>query len=292
MKLAMFHEGGRDRLGVVEADAIIDVTADLPALSPDLADWLPGQDTSWRLLALLARESRARLPLSAVRLLPPLRRPSAFLAIGGNYASHLREIARLNVSVGEHQIWFNKQASCITGPFDDLIIPPGMSTLDYEVELAVVIGRRCRNVRARDAIHYIAGYTVCNDASIRERHHRSPTITLAKSFDSLGPLGPWLVTADEIADPHALQIRTWVNGELRQDGNTAEMRFNIFDQIEELSSAMTLEPGDVLATGTPAGIGAARQPPLFLAPGDVVRMHIEGIGDIRNRVVAAPPAQA
>ncbi|WP_088142668.1 fumarylacetoacetate hydrolase family protein [Achromobacter xylosoxidans] len=292
MKLAMFHEGGRDRLGVVEADAIIDVTADLPALSPDLADWLPGQGTSWRLLALLARESRARLPLSAVRLLPPLRRPSAFLAIGGNYASHLREIARLNVSVGEHQIWFNKQASCITGPFDDLIIPPGMSTLDYEVELAVVIGRRCRNVRARDAIHYIAGYTVCNDASIRERHHRSPTITLAKSFDSLGPLGPWLVTADEIADPHALQVRTWVNGELRQDGNTAEMRFNIFDQIEELSSAMTLEPGDVLATGTPAGIGAARQPPLFLAPGDVVRMHIEGIGDIRNRVVAAPSAQA
>ena len=136
-----------------------------------------------------------------------------------------------------------------------------MSTLDYEVELAVVIGRRCRNVRARDAIDYIAGYTICNDASIRERHHRSPTITLAKSFDSLGPLGPWLVTADEIADPHALRVRTWVNGELRQDGNTAEMRFNIFEQIEELSSAMTLEPGDVLATGTPAGIGAARQPP-------------------------------
>lgn len=167
-----------------------------------------------------------------------------------------------------------------------------MSTLDYEVELAVVIGRRCRNVPARDAIDYIAGYTICNDASIRERHHRSPTITLAKSFDSLGPLGPWLVTADEIADPHALRVRTWVNGELRQDGNTAEMRFNIFEQIEELSSAMTLEPGDVLATGTPAGIGAARQPPLFLAPGDVVRMRIEGIGDIENRVVAAQSAGA
>ena len=123
MKLAMFREGGRDRLGVVEADTVIDVTAGLPALSADLADWLPGQGTSWRMLALLAREATARLPLSAVRLLPPLRRPSAFLAIGGNYASHLREIAHLNVSAGEHQIWFNKQASCITGPFDELVIP-------------------------------------------------------------------------------------------------------------------------------------------------------------------------
>ncbi|WZB72926.1 fumarylacetoacetate hydrolase family protein [Achromobacter xylosoxidans] len=124
---------------MVEADRVIDVTAGLPALSADLADWLPGQGTSWRMLALLAREASARLPLSAVRLLPPLRRPSAFLAIGGNYASHLREIAHLNVSAGEHQIWFNKQASCIAGPFDELVIPPGMSTLDYEVELAVVI---------------------------------------------------------------------------------------------------------------------------------------------------------
>ncbi|MDN7877286.1 fumarylacetoacetate hydrolase family protein [Burkholderia aenigmatica] len=291
MRLAMFREGGTDRIGVVEADTVIDVTAGLPALSTELADWLPGLGTSWRMLALLARESTARLPLSAVRLLPPVRRPSTFLAIGGNYASHLREIAHLNVSVGEHQIWFNKQVSCITGPFDELIVPAGMSTLDYEVELAVIIGRRCRNVSARDAVHCIAGYTVCNDASIRERHSRSPTITLAKSFDSLGPLGPWMVTADEIPDPHALQVRTWVNGELRQDGNTSEMRFNIFEQIEELSSAMTLEPGDVLATGTPAGIGAARQPPLFLSPGDVVRMQIEGIGEIENRVSAARPAR-
>ncbi|HDR9586014.1 TPA: fumarylacetoacetate hydrolase family protein [Burkholderia stabilis] len=292
MRLAMFHEGGTDRIGVVDADAIIDVTAGLPSVSPELADWLPGLGTSWQMLALLARESMARFPLSAVRLLPPVRRPSTFLAIGGNYESHIREIAHLNVNVGEHQIWFNKQVSCITGPFDELVIPAGLSTLDYEVELAVIIGRRCRNVSARDAIHYIAGYTVCNDASIRELQSRSPTITLAKSFDSLGPLGPWMVTADEITDPHALQVRTWVNGELRQDGNTAEMRFNIFEQIEELSSVMTLEPGDVLATGTPAGIGAARRPPLFLSPGDVVRMQIEGIGEIENRVTAVRPAGA
>ncbi|VVE65139.1 5-carboxymethyl-2-hydroxymuconate isomerase [Pandoraea captiosa] len=289
MKLAMFREGGRDRIGVVQADTIIDVTAGLPAHSPELIDWLPGMDTSWQILAMLAQQSTVRLPLSTVRLLPPVRRPAAFLAIGGNYESHIREIAHLNVTVGEHQIWFNKQVSCITGPYDDLVVPEGMSTLDYEVELAVIIGRPCRKVCARDAAKYIAGYTVSNDASIRERHGRSPTITLAKSFDSLGPLGPWMVTADEIPDPHSLQVRTWVNGELRQDGNTAEMRFNIFEQIEELSHAMTLQPGDVLATGTPAGIGATRQPPLFLLPGDVVRMQIEGIGEIENRVVASRP---
>lgn len=289
MKLAMFREGGRDRIGVVQADTIIDVTAGLPAHSPELIDWLPGLGASWQMLAVLAQQSTVRLPLSTVRLLPPVRRPAAFLAIGGNYASHIREIAHLNVTVGEHQIWFNKQVSCITGPYDDLVVPESMSTLDYEVELAVIIGRRCHNVSARDAAKYIAGYTVSNDASIRERHGRSPTITLAKSFDSLGPLGPWMVTADDIPDPHALQVRTWVNGELRQDGNTAEMRFNIFEQIEELSHAMTLQPGDVLATGTPAGIGAARQPPLFLLPGDVVRMQIEGIGEIENRVVASRP---
>lgn len=292
MRLAMFHERGTDRIGVVEEDTIIDVTAGLPSVSRELVDWLPGLAKSWRILALLARESKARLPLSAVRLLPPVRRPSKFLAIGGNYESHIREIAHLNVSVGAHQIWFNKQVSCITGPFDELVIPAGMSTLDYEVELAVIIGNRCRNVLARDAASYIAGYAICNDASIRERQSRSPTITLAKSFDSLGPLGPWMVTADAIADPHALRVRTWVNDELRQDGNTAEMRFNIFEQIEELSAVMTLEPGDVLATGTPAGIGAARQPPLFLAPGDVVRMHIDGIGEIENRVTTAGAADA
>ncbi|WP_424781355.1 fumarylacetoacetate hydrolase family protein [Paraburkholderia sp.] len=282
----MFHESGTDRIGVVDEDMIIDVSAGYPLLSRELVDWLPGLTTSWHVLALLARESKARLPLSDVRLLPPVRRPSKFMAIGGNYESHIREIAHLNIGVGEHQIWFNKQVSCIVGPHDELVIPKGMSTLDYEVELAVIIGKRCRNVSARDAASHIAGYAICNDASIREWHSRSPTITLAKSFDSLGPLGPWMVTADAIDDPHALRLRTWVNDELRQDGTTAEMRYNIFEQIEELSTVMTLEPGDVLATGTPAGIGAARQPPLFLAPGDVVRMQIESIGEIENRVVA------
>ncbi|MDP9912464.1 2-keto-4-pentenoate hydratase/2-oxohepta-3-ene-1,7-dioic acid hydratase in catechol pathway [Variovorax boronicumulans] len=187
-----------------------------------------------------------------------------------------------------HQIWFNKQVSCITGPFDELAIPAVSQTLDYEVELGVIIGRPCRRVSARQASNYIAGYTVCNDASIRGWQGRSMTMTLAKSFETLGPMGPWMVTADEVEDPHRLRVRTWVNDELRQDGSTAEMRFSIFEQIEELSRVMTLAPGDVLATGSPAGVGAARTPPVYLAPGDVVRMEIEGIGEIRNAVVIEP----
>lgn len=288
MKLAMFREGGIDRLGVVQGDVVVDVTAGLPALSPRLIDWLPGLSTSWALLRQLAAVSTARFPLASVRLLPPIQRPEKFLAIGGNFDSHLREIAHLNIPVGEHQIWFNKQVGCIVGAFDELQVPAASPTLDYEIELGVVIGRACHRVRASEAAQYIAGYTVCNDASIRGWQSRSMTMTLAKSFPTLGPIGPWMVTADEVPDPHALRLRTWVNGELRQDGNTSEMRFDIFEQIEELSTVMTLMPGDVLSTGTPAGVGALRNPPVFLSPGDVVRMEIEGIGEIRNTVVGAP----
>lgn len=288
MKLAMFRESGVDRIGVVQGDVVVDVTAGIPALSPRLIDWLPGLGRSWDVLARLAADARTRLPLSAVRLLPPVQRPEKFLAIGGNFDSHLREVAHLNLPIGEHQIWFNKQVGCIVGAFDALQIPSVSPTLDYEIELGVVIGRACHRMSAREASQYIAGYTVCNDASIRGWQNRGMTMTLAKSFDTLGPMGPWMVTADEVPDPHALRLRTWVNGELRQDGNTSEMRFNIFEQIEELSTVMTLSPGDVLSTGTPAGVGALRNPPTFLSPGDVVRMEIEGIGEICNTVVDAP----
>ena len=136
------------------------------------------------------------------------------------------------------------------------------------------------------AAEVVAGYMVCNDVSVRDVQRRSPTMTLGKSFDTHGPIGPWLVTRDEIADPQRLAIRTWVNGELRQEGNTAEMRYSIAEQIAELSSVFTLEPGDLLATGTPAGVGAAKQPPCYLKPGDVVRIEIESIGAIENRFIA------
>ncbi|KAF1066017.1 fumarylacetoacetate hydrolase family protein [Variovorax sp.] len=185
-------------------------------------------------------------------------------------------------------MWFNKQVSCVAGPFDEVHRPRVSAQFDYEGELGVVIGRRCRHVRAEEAMAMVAGYVVINDMSVRDWQLRAPTHTLGKSFDTHGPFGPWLVTRDEIPDPHALRLRTWVNGELRQDGNTAQMIHRIEAMLVELTTAFTLEPGDVLSTGSPAGVGGLMDPPRYLVPGDVVRVEIEGIGHIENRVVEEP----
>jgi 2-keto-4-pentenoate hydratase/2-oxohepta-3-ene-1,7-dioic acid hydratase in catechol pathway len=162
--------------------------------------------------------------------------------------------------------------------------------LDYEGELAIVIGERCRHVPVERAPDVIAGYTITNDLSVRDWQLRTPTMTMGKSFDTHGPLGPWVVTADELGDPHDLGIRTFVNGEERQNGNTREMVFNCFEQIAHLSQAFTLEPGDVIATGTPAGVGAVRQPfpEGLLKVGDVVRVEIDGVGALENTVTEEP----
>ncbi|MBN8910044.1 MAG: fumarylacetoacetate hydrolase family protein, partial [Rhodospirillales bacterium] len=181
--------------------------------------------------------------------------------------------------------WFNKQTSCISGPFDN-IVTGVTEKLDYEVELAAVIGAPAKGVGEDDARHHVFGYLVCNDVSARDWQFHSPTFTMGKSFDTHGPVGPWIVTADEIDDPHNLALRCFVNGELRQENNTSEMVFNLWQQIAYLSTAFTLESGDLIATGTPEGVGVAMNPPSFLQPGDVVRCEIDGIGAIENRVVA------
>jgi 2-keto-4-pentenoate hydratase/2-oxohepta-3-ene-1,7-dioic acid hydratase in catechol pathway len=185
-------------------------------------------------------------------------------------------------------VFFNKQTTCVVGPGDDVHLPRVSSLLDYEGELGFVIGRRCRHVPRDRAAEVIAGYVVVNDVSVRDWQLRTPTMTMGKSFDTHGPMGPWLVTPDEVGDPHALELRTWVNGELRQHSNTRQLIFDCFAQVEHLSTAFTLEPGDVVTTGTPSGVGGAMQPPRFLVVGDVVRVEIERVGRIENRVVAEP----
>jgi 2-keto-4-pentenoate hydratase/2-oxohepta-3-ene-1,7-dioic acid hydratase in catechol pathway len=227
-----------------------------------------------------------RHPLEEVRLLAPVQ-PRKFLGIGLNYADH---IAESGMEAPEFPVFFNKQATCVVGPGDDVHMPRVSSLLDYEGELAIVIGERCRHVPAEFASEVIAGYTITNDISVRDWQLRTPTMTLGKSFDTHGPLGPWLVTADELGDPHSLSIRTYVNDEVRQDGSTSEMIYDCFQQVAHLSEAFTLEPGDVIATGTPAGIGAVRQPfpEGLLKVGDVVRVEIEGIGTLENTVVEEP----
>ena len=189
-------------------------------------------------------------------------------------------------------MFFNKQTTCVAGPFDPIHLPRVSPLLDYEGELAFVIGRRCRHVPRDRAHEVIAGYLVVNDVSVRDWQLRTPTMTMGKSFDTHGPMGPWLVTPDEIGDPHALELRTWVNGELRQHSNTRHLIYDCFAQVEHLSTAFTLEPGDVVTTGTPAGVGGAMSPPRFLRAGDVVRIEIEKIGAIENRVTEEPAETA
>ncbi len=181
--------------------------------------------------------------------------------------------------------WFNKQRTAIAGPGDAIVLPVVSDMVDYEGELAMVIGRRCQHVPAARAHEVVAGYTVINDVSARDWQWRTPTFTVGKSFDTHAPCGPELVTADELGEPGALTIRTWVNDELRQDSTTADLIFGCAAMIEYLTTAFPLEPGTVIATGTPAGVGAGMDPPRFLSDGDAVRIAIEGIGDLSNPVV-------
>jgi len=281
LRLARFEAKGGPRLGLVHGDEVSDLTAaGLPFASIDELI-VAGEDG----LDLVRRhDGGPRLSLAKVRILAPLVRPGKYLAIGMNYQKHLEEADKLGVARSQHQVWFNKQTSCLSGPFDD--IDPGVTErLDYEVELGIVIGRRTKRVPKEKALDHVFGYFVANDVSARDWQFHSPTFTIGKSFDTHGPIGPWIVTADEIDDPQQLDLRCYVNGELRQSSNTRHMIHRIEEQISYLSQAFTLEPGDLIATGTPEGVGVGRDPQVFLRSGDLVRCEIDGIGAIENRVI-------
>ena len=265
--------------------AVID--GDEAVVLPNADPTIPGEMTA--LLAFLedglaavqaaADGGAGRVPLEAVRLEAPVQRPGKFLAVGLNYADH---IAETGAAVPEFPTVFAKASTSVNGPYDDVLRPADSSQLDYEGELGFVIGRRCRHVGRDRAASVIAGYVVINDYSVRDIQLRTSQWTLGKSFDTHGVMGPWIVTPDEI-DPHSLALRTLVNGELRQSSNTSNLIFDCHAQVEILSSVCTLEPGDVIATGTPGGVGMASG--RYLVPGDTVRVEIEGIGAIENRVV-------
>jgi 2-keto-4-pentenoate hydratase/2-oxohepta-3-ene-1,7-dioic acid hydratase in catechol pathway len=284
MKLATFTERGATRIGVVVGEELVDLAAAAPALPREMAALLEAGRPALERAAEAAARGDCRIALADVRLEAPVR-PRKCLAIGLNYADH---VAESGAKTPAFPVFFTKQVSCISGPFDPIHYPRATKALDYEGELAFVIGRRCRHVPKERAGEVIAGYAVMNDVSVRDWQFRAPTMTLGKSWDTHGPLGPWIATPDEVGDPHALGLRTFVNGELRQDSNTKNLIFGCFDQVETLSTVMTLEPGDVVSTGTPGGVGIAAKPPRLLAPGDVVRVEIERIGAIENRVVPEP----
>jgi 2-keto-4-pentenoate hydratase/2-oxohepta-3-ene-1,7-dioic acid hydratase in catechol pathway len=282
MRLCRFDAGDGASLGVVVDDGVRDLGAVDPALPTEPA---AASAMGIERLEALTRQAPEHA-LADVRLLAPAR-PRKFLAIGLNYADH---IAEASMEAPQFPVFFNKQITCVVGPDDDVHMPRVSNLLDYEGELAIVIGARCRHVPVERADEVIAGYTIANDVSVRDWQVRTPTMTMGKSFDTHGPLGPWIVTPDELGDPHDLTIKTYVDDELRQDGSTGEMIFDCFQQVAHLSEAFTLEPGDVIATGTPAGIGAFRQPfpEGLLKVGELVRVEIDGIGELRNTIIEEP----
>ena len=225
------------------------------------------------------------LSLDQIQLLAPVIKPGKVFGVGLNYADHIAETGR---DKPEYPTFFNKQNTCVTGTGSPIHRPKVSDKLDYEGELAIVIGKRCRHVSEEQASSVIAGFTIMNDVSVRDWQMRSHTWTLGKSFDTHGPSGPWIITADEIPDPHNLDIKTWVNAELRQDFNTKEMIFNCYTLIAYLSTVMTLQPGDIITTGTGSGVGVKMEPRGYIKAGDTVTIEIERIGTLKNPVIEEP----
>lgn len=281
MKLARFTVEGSTRLGKVIDDHIVDISAAAPEIGDSMRLLLEQFDT---LRGAIEAVSAPSFSLAEVTLEAPIADPRKYLAIGMNYQAHADEAAAAGKPVPTSQLWFNKQVSCINGPFAPVEVPKsGPDMVDYEAEMGVVIGKRCRHVSREDARSVIAGYFVANDVTARDWQFRSPTFTLGKSFDTHGPIGPWITTDDEVADPHALTLTLELNGEERQRTSTGDMIYDIYEQIAYLTEVMTLEPGDLIATGTPAGVGIAGG--RFMKEGDVVRVAIDGLGAIENRFV-------
>ncbi|MPY71208.1 MAG: 2-hydroxyhepta-2,4-diene-1,7-dioate isomerase [Alphaproteobacteria bacterium] len=281
MKLVRYGERGREKPGLIDAEGA------LRDLSGQVDDIGPAQ-VSPDGLAALARIDPASLPKvpGTPRLGAPLTGIPKIMAVGQNYLSHIKE---MGYTPPEEPVLFNKAISSLCGPFDPTITPKTATKLDYEVELAAVIGRTALNVSVQEALGCVAGYALMNDGSERAyQRDRAGGTTKGKSADTLGPLGPWLVTADEFGDPQTKRIWTKVNGELRQDGNTSDMVFGIAQLVSYVSEFMSLNPGDVLTTGSPHGVAAGFDPPRWLQPGDVYEMGIDGLGEQRHEVVAYP----
>jgi 2-keto-4-pentenoate hydratase/2-oxohepta-3-ene-1,7-dioic acid hydratase in catechol pathway len=282
MKLCRFATAaGTPALGVVEGEEVVDLSASGLSAEPAAVLAKVGRGGIDK-----ATDGAPRLPLAGTRLLAPAV-PRVYMAIALNYADH---IAEMGMEPPEVPTFFNKQVTCVTGPGAEVHMPKVSTFLDYEAELAVVIGKRCRHVPVERAHEVIAGYTCANDLSVRDWQGRAKTMTIGKSFDTHGPLGPWLVTPEEIGDPQDLRVRCYVDDEPRQDASTAEMVFDCFQQVSHLSEAFTLEPGDVIATGTPAGVGLGRKPVRenLLHVGQTVRVEIDRIGELVNTVVEEP----
>ena len=286
MKLVSFSESTKAaRIGLAVNQRVIDVARHIAGVPTDMIG-LMSQWPAWKTpLESLATKAGGDYALADVTLLAPVPRPGKIFAIGLNYADH---IAESGMGKPADQVWFTKAVTAVNAPFGVIELPRVSSQLDYEAELAFVIGKRCRHVPVEGAHEVIFGYCAANDVSVRDWQLKTSQWVIGKSFDTHCPYGPWIVTPDEIGDPHALGIRCFVNGEPRQESNTKQLIYNCFEQVALLSQAMTLEPGDLILTGTPGGVGIGFKPARWLKAGDIVRVEIDRIGAIESRVEAEP----
>ncbi len=286
MKLLAYRSDGTVGIGALRGEKEI---VSLTAVAPDVLSLIRSGEEGLERARALAAEAEEGIPLDSVHLLAPIPLPQRnIMCLGKNYAAHAEESQRTwgdKIELPEFPLIFTKAPTTVNGPYDDIPYDANVSTaIDFEAELVVVIGRSGKNIPREKAMDFIFGYTVMNDATARDIQRRHKQFFKGKSLDGHGPLGPWIVTADEISDPHDLRVTCHVNGVKKQDGHTSQMIFDIPEIIAQLSFGMTLLPGDLIATGTPSGVGFARTPPEFLRPGDVVTCTVEGVGTIRNRI--------
>lgn len=282
MRIITFEFDGAARPGAVSSEEVVDLSGagfssifDLISSGPEglakAQGFLASATTDWR------------HPLSSVKLLAPIPKPRKLLCVGLNYLDHAKES---NAEIPKVPTMFNKFATAVIAPGEKIVLPKVSNSPDYEGEFAFVISTGGRHIQADDWKKHVFGYTIMNDVTARDYQRATTQWLMGKTFDTFAPIGPWIVTADEIADPHTLNIKTEINGEVLQNSNTRELIFKIPELIAHLSSVFTLEPGDIVSTGTPSGVGFARNPPRWLRPGDDVVITVEGIGQLRNPVVA------
>ncbi len=287
MRLVTFVHNGAERLGALVArqnqEFVVDLNAADPNIPGDMIAFLKAGHAASRQAQHVIDRAESGLALSALKLKAPVPRPGKIICIGLNYSDHAREA---NLPIPEYPVVFSKYNNTVIGPGDAIVLPRASQEVDYEAELGFVIGRRGHHIPEHEALSYVAGYLAVNDVSARDFQRRTSQWTIGKVFDTFAPMGPALVTADEVPDPHQLAIRLTLDGEVMQDSSTSNLIFNIPQLVASLSEVMTLEAGDVVSTGTPPGVGMARKPPRYMRAGEVVSIHIERVGTLTNPVVA------
>ncbi|WP_084398744.1 fumarylacetoacetate hydrolase family protein [Henriciella aquimarina] len=279
MRLARVQTENGIQLAISTGEGAIMLNRHIPELGSDMLKLIQDWDNWSAHIREILEEGHAPEPVATGNWLRPLDRPGKILAIGLNYADH---IAETGMSRPDRQLWFNKLPNTANDPYNTIPLPRAGSQVDYEVELVAVIAKPCRHLDAAQARDHVFGYCVGNDVSVRDWQRASPQWTLGKSFDGHAPFGPWITLDSAVENPHALDIQCRVNGDVRQKSNTRHLVYSIWDQIAHLSQVLTLEPGDLIFTGTPGGVGVAMEPPRFLAQGDIVRCEISELGHIEN----------